>query len=406
VLTPLDETSLPTLREVIEALAPIERGPGSPGEAQAAEWLAERLRSVGLEAKIEEEEFLDGYARPMRDMAAAGALGGLLGLTRRGRHAGALLAGLAAAGMAEDTSNGPRVYRRASGAQRQTQNVVAVTGDPRAERTLVVMAHHDAAPTGQIFDPRGQRLLGETLPGIIERIDTSLPLWLAAITGPALAALGAAKHRRGLATAGIIGSAATSAVMADVLRSPIIPGANDNLTAVAVLVALAERLREEPLDGLRVLLVSCGAEEVVQGGIHGFARRHFPELDRERTWFLNLDTVGSPRLALLEGEGPLIMEDYPDRTFRDLVYRAAEREGILVRRGMRARNSTDAVIPMRAGYPTACLVSLDRNKALSNYHLPSDTPENVIYQTVLGALGVVEATARELAVNPWMTPRI
>ena len=51
----------------------------------------------------------------------------------------------------------------------------------------------------------------------------------------------------------------------------MVPGANDNLSAVAVLVAVAEALREEPVDGLRVVLASCGAEEVLQGGIHGFA---------------------------------------------------------------------------------------------------------------------------------------
>ena len=49
---------------------------------------------------------------------------------------------------------------------------------------------------------------------------------------------------------------------------------------------------------------------------------------------------------------------------------------------MRARNSTDAVIPSRAGYPTATLCSMDRYKALSNYHQMTDTPENVNYRTV------------------------
>ena len=34
-----------------------------------------------------------------------------------------------------------------------------------------------------------------------------------------------------------------------------------------------------------------------------------------------------------------------------------------LRRGMRARNSTDAVIPSRAGYPTATLASMNRYKA-------------------------------------------
>jgi Zn-dependent M28 family amino/carboxypeptidase len=150
------------------------------------------------------------------------------------------------------------------------------------------------------------------------------------------------------------------------------------------------------------MLASCGAEEVLQGGIHAFGKRHFPALDRDRTWVLNLDTLGSPRLIMLEGEGPVVMEDYHDRSFRDLVQRAAEQAGAPVRRGMRARNSTDGVIPSRAGYATATLASMDRYKALSNYHKPSDTPENVEYRTVRQALVVTEAVARALASDPWL----
>jgi Zn-dependent M28 family amino/carboxypeptidase len=171
---------------------------------------------------------------------------------------------------------------------------------------------------------------------------------------------------------------------------------------VAALVAFAERVRRAPIDGLRVLLVSCGAEEVLQGGIHGFAQQHFPTLDRDRTWFLNLETLGSPKLIMLEGEGPLVMEDYHDRDFRDLVARVADRADIPLRRGMRSRTSTDAVIPSRAGYPIATLTSMNRYKALSHYHLPSDRPENVDYTTVRQALSVAEAVARELATNPWI----
>jgi len=213
---------------------------------------------------------------------------------------------------------------------------------------------------------------------------------------------GALRGRRGLLAAGVAGSALAAAVFHDVATSPIVPGANDNLTGVAVLVALAERLRAQPVEGLRVLLASCGAEEVIQGGIYGFARRHFPALDRERTWFLNLETVGSPRLIMLEGEGPIVMEDYHDRRFRDLIERTARAAGLPLRRGMRARTSTDSVVPSRAGYPTATLASMDRHKLLSNYHLMSDTPENVDYGTVLQALHLTEAVARELAHNPWI----
>ena len=64
---------------------------------------------------------------------------------------------------------------------------------------------------------------------------------------------------------------------------------------------------------------------------------------------------------------------------------------------MRARTSTDAVIPSRMGVPTATIVSIDRYKALSNYHRMTDTPENIVYPTVAAAADLAEAVARELA---------
>ena len=181
------------------------------------------------------------------------------------------------------------------------------------------MAHHDAAPTGLFFDQSAQEWFGRRFPAVIERQRTTFPNWWVTLAGPVLIGIGALARRRGLVRAGAISSVTAAAALADIARSPIVPGANDNLTAVAVLVALAERLRERPLTGIRVLLVSLGAEEVCQGGIYGFGERHFPELDRERTWFLNVETVGSPHLVLMEGEGTVVMEDYRDEPFRDLV---------------------------------------------------------------------------------------
>ncbi len=112
---------------------------------------------------------------------------------------------------------------------------------------------------------------------------------------------------------------------------------------------------------------------------------------------VNVETVGSPELAMLEGEGSFVMEDYFDRGLRDLCARVAVREGIPMRRGMRASTSTDAVIPSRMGIPTACLISLNRYKLLSNYHSPTDVPENLSYATIAGAADLTEAVARELA---------
>jgi hypothetical protein len=385
-----------TLREVVEALAPIERLAGSEGEREAAEWISERLNAAGAPARVEEESYREGFAGQLAGIAAGAAAAGVAALSRRGRAVGAI-GGAAAAGLiADDVSNGPRVFRRAVGKQGTTWNVVAQIGAADAPRTLVLLAHHDAARSGRIFHQGGQRLLASRAPGIVERADTSVPLWWPVLAGPLMVAAGALTGRRGLTAAGSVVSAGAAATLADIQRSEVVPGANDNLSAVAILVAVAEALAEKPLDGVRVVLASCGAEEVLQGGIHAFAARHLTEMDRQSTWVLNLDTVGSPELALLEGEGELVMEDFFDRGWRDLIARVAEREGIPMRRGMRARSSTDSVVPSRMRFPTACLISIDENKALSNYHWPTDTPENLSYPTVACAADLALALAREL----------
>jgi hypothetical protein len=403
----LDQSGRPvavpaSVRELVEHLSSLPRAPGSPGEAEAAQWFADRLAAAGAAVEVESATFQDGYAGPIGALCGIATVAGLLGRRGRRRRLSAALSTLAAAGIADDVSNGWRFIRRLR-VPRATQNVVARIGDPEAERTLVILAHHDAAPTGRVFDDRAQHWGGRRFPGIIERMDTGLPLWWAVLAGPLSVLLGLRTGRRRLITLGALLSALDTAAFFDIATGPTVPGANDNLTALAVQLALSERLRADPVTGVAVLLVSCGAEEVIQGGIYSFAKRHFPSLDRSRTWVLNLDTVGSPELVLLEGEGALVMEDYHHRPFRDLICRVADGAGAPLRRGLRARNSTDAVIPSRAGYPTATLVSVDRYKALTNYHQLSDTAANVHWRTVAHAVLLCEQVARELGANPWLS---
>jgi len=386
-----------TLREVIEELAELERGAGSPGEEVAAHRLRRRFEQLGCDVTVDEEVFLDGYAPMHAALSAVGVVAGLAAINGKARGL-ATIAGLgAAAAIADDCANWSRFVRRKLAPRRTTWNVVAETGDRTADRTIVLMAHHDAAPTGAVFDDTAQRKANDLLPDLIEAIDTALPMWWPVIGGPALAAVGAVTGRRGLAGAGLVLSAGSAASFADIARHRIVPGANDNLSGVAVLVSVAESLEAEPVEGLRVLLVSCGAEEVLQGGVYGFVERHLRPLDPSSTWALNLDTVGCPRLILIEGEGPVVMEDYCAPEFRDLVARVADEVGIELRRGMRARTSTDAVVPSHAGYPTATIGSMNAWKGLDNYHKPTDTPENVNYATVENAAALAEAVTRELA---------
>ncbi|OPC84272.1 peptidase M28 [Embleya scabrispora] len=387
------------LRAVIEPLAEIERLPTSAGEREAAHRIADLLRTLGAtDAAVEEEPAYTSYARPIGTLTALATAAGLL--AGRSRLAATAVAAAATLGIADDISYRHQYARRALGGRRRSaHNVVASVGDPDAPRTLVVTAHHDAAPTGAVFDERAARWFATRYPHLIDRVSENPPLWWPVVAGPALIALGAATGAKSLRRAGIGLAALSTAAFTQIGRSRAVPGANDNLSGVAVLVALARTLRAEPVNGVRVLLVSAGAEEALQEGIRGFARRHFPDLDRERTWFLNVDTVGSGNLVLLEAEGPLRMEPY-DVPFNNLLSECATRNDIKVLTGLRSRSSTDGVVPNRHGYPTATLVSIDDQKLIPHYHLHTDLPEHVDYDCVADACALAEAAARALAPQP------
>jgi hypothetical protein len=391
------------LRDVIEPLAALERGAGSPGERQAAEMLLEMFREAGaLEARIDEADFRgENYARMLLPLGVAGLLSGIL-VSRGRRLLGGALAATSLGLTIDDVENRRRIYRNTFVKPQPTQNVVAECGDLGAERTLVVLAHHDAAPTGHAFDPSGQRWLARTFPGVVASRDTALPIWWPVVSGPVVTLTAALLGRPGLARLGIALSTFSGALGLDIGRHRIVPGANDNLTGCAALVALAERFRDEPVTGVRVLLASCGAEEVLQGGIYGFAEQYLEGRDPSQTFVLNLDSIGCPELILVEGEGPFFMHDYCDPSWRDRIAEVTERAtGAPLRRGPRARASTDAIITSHAGFPSASFASWEPDtKLISNYHLMTDTADNVIYETVERAVVIAEALARDLAARP------
>jgi Zn-dependent M28 family amino/carboxypeptidase len=176
----------------------------------------------------------------------------------------------------------------------------------------------------------------------------------------------------------------------------VVPGANDNLTGVAVLLSLAHAFHQDPVEGTRVVLLSTGSEESFMEGMRAFARRHFPSLPRDRTYVLCVDTVGSPNLLLLEGEGMLGIREYP-KDFLDVVKSCARELGIYLVPNLRFRNATDGFIALQAGYPSGVIASVDEYKAPTNYHWPTDTPENVRYETVADAARLCDAVVRRLA---------
>jgi hypothetical protein len=386
-----DGADLAWMRERLEELESIHRPSASAGEREAAEWLVRRFAELGVEARIEAEPAHGTYWWPLGIGAAAGALGGLAAL--RGKRALGLALGAAgAAGIADDFPPGQRRLRRLLPA-RETYNVVAEFGPADAENTVVLVAHHDAAHSGLVFHPALPQLADRL--GIIEGSDTSPPLMAPVLGGPLLSAIGALTGIRLLSKLGVLLGAGSAAAMADIGSRDTVPGANDNGTAVVLLLAIARRLLSEPTAGTRVLLLSTGAEESFSEGIKAFGDRHFPDLPKETTFFLCVDTLGSPHLNVLRGEGFLKMYEYPQPAL-DLIDGLAEELGIWLYPNLRLHNGTDGLEPLAAGYPTVALCSCTDLKQPANYHWPSDVSTNVNFETLSDAVRLSEAVVRRL----------
>jgi hypothetical protein len=406
------------LRAVVEHLQAIDRPPASAGERRAAEWLRERFTAHGLRARVEEEPATGSFAVPVALLCAAGAAAGL---SRRARPLAGIAGLAAAAGIADDVSAGPHLFRRLL-PRRTTYNVVAEAGDPDAAETVVLVAHHDAANGGVVFHPGPTRWIADRFPDWYARQETSPPLLRLVVAGPALAGLGALLGRQGVRRLG--GWMALSSLLAvgDIAARSVVPGANDNLAAVAVLVELARLLGEEPPVGVRVLLLSTGSEESFMEGMRGFVARHSPGaqpggcpashceaqhgqpdaehrtflLARERTRFVVLECVGGPEAIVLEGEGMLRMHDYTPAV-RDWLAACGERAGHRLRRGLRSGFATDALIALKAGYPTGVLAAIDRYKMAPNYHSQRDVAANVDFGTVAACAEVCLEAVRSLS---------
>jgi Peptidase family M28 len=379
-------------RGLLDELCAIHRPSASPGEREAAEWLIAQLSELGIDGRIESEPAHGTYWWPMGIAAGLGALGGRAALRGR-RLVGALLAGLGTAAALDDLPPHGRRRLRKLLPQGERSQVIAELGPADAEHTVVVMAHHDAPRTGVLYSP----VIPETLLGRLpkERIpDTSPPLMWAAFGGQVAAACGAVLGSRALTTAGTVWSAGAAAVFADLAGRDAVPAANDNGTGVVGLVSLARALADDPPQNLRILFLST-SEEATCDGIAAWAERNFPKLPRGSTFFLCLETIGSPHLAVLRGEGMLRMREYPPRSLA-LLDGLADELGIELEPNLRNRSATDGVQPLFAGYECAAIVSVTDLHQLANYHWPTDVPENVDYDTVRNAIRLSEAAVRRL----------
>ncbi len=369
----------------IEALAAIERPSASPGEEEAARWVQSRLRALGLDAQIEPFEFNADYwsvwsAHALAVIASAG-----LALTgRRGARLGALASALATASFWGDLTTEFHLVRRLL-PTRTSYNVLARMRNENASRVLIVSAHHDAPRSGLVFHPEmyraASRMFGPD-PDAPSPLRLPFGAMLAVTAGALVRAAGAKRRGRRLLVWGAVLNAIFAALMRNVGRSPLSPGANDDASGLAVVLALAETIARDPPPGLEVWFLSTGSEEGILGGAQAFFRDHSVELETRRPFMLNLEVVGSGRVIYLEGEGFLRRYPYDPEAVALASSVASQPDFASVRPLTNAPFATDALVATRLGMPALTVASLNEAGYVPHYHWPTDTPEHIDLSSV------------------------
>jgi hypothetical protein len=368
--------------DVIRELCSFEsRLAGTDAERRAANLLATRLRDRGRRAEIEPTYVHPRYGLVHAAHCALGFAGSLLAIIQPAIGFAIVLA--AAASMYLDLNYRVYLLRRLF-FRRASQNVVSPGERPDAPARVLLCAHYDAARTGAAFDPkrvaRGARLARRL----------SLPLgpfrilfWSLALLLPILGARMAGIDSNLISVLQLLPTLVLLVgvfLLTDIELSDVVPGANDNASGVATVLSLAEELGANPPAHLDVWVLLTGAEECLQEGMRSFVRAHRGDLDRETTYFVNVDTVGHGNVRFEAGAGWVVTYQL-DRRLVELcnAIATADREDSnrYHARSLIHGLAGDSMPPRIAGFPATAITCLNELNYVPGYHTLDDTPDHI-----------------------------
>ena len=365
------------LSQTVELLASLQRRTGTLGERRSGELIAAELERLGADSvRISRFRTQTSWGPAGLAHVAAGLVAGLC------ERSAARLAGAAIAISYElDVSARNQWVRRLLPASRGTTVTARVPAEAERHRSLIVVAHHDAAHGGLLWHPAvvaANRVwsarTGRTMP-------THLPLLVA------MAAAAAPSRAVRRAAGAVMGVSALA--MIESMRSATTPGANDNATGVATALELARQFSAAPLEHTDVSLVFPGGEEISNTGMRAWIHSARSELDPSTTLVVNLDALGSGgHLVVSAREG--LTAWYAKKDIQVAV-RLAQEVGVDLQR-VTFPNVSDAFVARRSGLRTISLLSY-ADGWIPNLHRPTDTPDRVRWNTVEDALALTDRIA-------------
>ncbi len=358
------------------------RGSCTPSERRAAEYVHEKLREAGV-SDVSFEEFKGAPSTYLPfilafSAALAGTLIALLNGSRTALAVGAVLNLLGVWAMfaeSEFTTNWTRWILPTV----NTQNVTGVIHPQgTAERQVVLCAHLDTHRTPIFYSTTAwQKVFGLAVTGAF------LSMTFAALAFGLDSLLGWGWLRWVGLLFGLI-QVFVLALVVSAEFTPFSPGANDNASGTGIILAMAERLRLEPLAHTAVNFILTDCEETGAYGITAYLDRHSDSLGKDAVYIM-LDEIGAGQLKTVTEDGLILKHKTHPRAIQ-LVRDAANglTHGVVESAG---EAYTDALPATKRGLIAVTVASAFPNPdtASSHWHQMSDRLEFIDMQTLRDA---------------------
>ena len=170
-----------------------------------------------------------------------------------------------------------------------------------------------------------------------------------------------------------------------------VPGAVDNLSAVAIVLGMGKYLKLNPSikpENTEIRLISFGCEEAGLRGSYRYVEEHFEELKTKNAICINMDGIHSlSRISIIDYE-PTTRTKHSEEVVKILT-QSAKGLGMSVAPFSLGGGSfsekligqvtggTDATSFSKAGLKAATIVAMDLKQMLKFYHQPTDTPDKI-----------------------------
>jgi hypothetical protein len=358
---------------------------GSTSERQAAERIAGWIRALG----IHDVSVLPvpGGMRPGVVLGVHTGLGAIGCLW--GGFVGAVLATLAAWSFWQEFRHHRSLLARLLHPP-DSVNVIARVGPDAPTRRVILAAHLDTTQAGWIFSPTPSDWFARANRALLRQDDqppAAMSVPAALLIGAVVLALSSWFGGHGflfnlLRVFTGMALLVTCGLGLQWAASPPTPGANDNASAVAAMLACAERLLTALPGDVELWVVGTGAEEVGCGGMRAFVEQH--SWPTEGTYWLNFECVGGGTLHYLNSEGMLKRINYTP-TLIELARRVAASGAFGEVTPTDLLAATDGHVPAERRYAVLSLISLESNGVPRHYHRPDDTVGGIDLTTVIRA---------------------